>query len=112
MWLSFSITRISLPLAPVSYTHLDVYKRQGSYLATTEEKVRVPAIPVKTVDSTGAGDAFMGGLGYGLLQKWPLKRMGEFSNACGSYCCQEIGAQYLGDLQEILRFLRESGLNW
>lgn len=54
----------------------------------------------------------MGGLGYGLLQKWPLKRMGEFSNACGSYCCQEIGAQYLGDLQEILRFLRESGLNW
>lgn len=84
----------------------------GSYLATTEEKVRVPAIPVKTVDSTGAGDAFMGGLGYGLLQKWPLKRMGEFSNACGSYCCQEIGAQYLGDLQEILRFLRESGLNW
>ena len=84
----------------------------GSYLATTEEKVRVPAIPVKTVDSTGAGDAFMVGLGYGLLQKWPLKRMGEFSNACGSYCCQEIGAQYLGDLQEILRFLRESGLNW
>lgn len=85
---------------------------EGSYLATAQQSVRVPAIPVRAVDSTGAGDAFMGGLGYGILQGWSLEHMGRFANACGSFCCRQIGAQQLGSLEEIRAFLQENGLDW
>ena len=81
---------------------------QGSLLATADKMVRVPAVQVKTEDSTGAGDAFMGGLGYGILQGWPLERIGKFANACGSFCCRKVGAQQVGTLEDIERFLRET----
>jgi 2-dehydro-3-deoxygluconokinase len=32
----------------------------GAYLATPEARVRIPALPVRTVDATGAGDTFCG----------------------------------------------------
>ena len=50
----------------------------------------------------------MGGLGYGILQGWPLERIGKFANACGSFCCRKVGAQQVGTLEEIERFLRET----
>ena len=40
--------------------------------------VHVPGFKVKAVDTTGAGDAFMGGLSYGLLQGWDLQKVGIF----------------------------------
>lgn len=79
----------------------------GSLLATKERIVTVPAVQVKPEDTTGAGDAFMGGLGYGVLQGWPLERIGQFANACGSFCCRKIGAQQVGTLSEIEQFLIE-----
>jgi len=80
----------------------------GSFLATKEKFVTVPAIQVKTEDTTGAGDAFMGGLSYGVLQGWSLKRIGKFANACGSFCCRTIGAQQVGSREEIDQFLQEN----
>ena len=32
----------------------------GAYLATPEARIRIPALPVRTVDATGAGDTFCG----------------------------------------------------
>jgi fructokinase/fructan beta-fructosidase len=37
--------------------------------------VQVPGFRVNVVDTTGAGDAFMGGLSYGLLQEWDYERV-------------------------------------
>lgn len=34
--------------------------REGTLLSTAEEQVHVPSIPVQAVDTTGAGDAFIG----------------------------------------------------
>ena len=41
-----------------------------------EKTVHVPGFKVKAVDTTGAGDAFMGGLSYGLLQGWDIQKVG------------------------------------
>jgi arabinose-5-phosphate isomerase len=52
----------------------------------------VPAYRLKAVDSTGAGDAFLGGmiagLHYGLT--WPDAL--RLANACGAACCEISGA--------------------
>jgi len=74
---------------------------EGALLATAEKTQHVPAFQVKVVDSTGAGDAFMGGLSYGLLQGWDLHDTGLFANACAAICCTRVGARAMGSQEEI-----------
>jgi sugar/nucleoside kinase (ribokinase family) len=69
--------------------------------------VQVKPFRVKVVDSTGAGDAFMGGLSYGLLQGWDLQRVGTFANACAAICCTKVGARSMGRRDEVMGLIRE-----
>jgi sugar/nucleoside kinase (ribokinase family) len=80
---------------------------EGCLIATRQEKVRVPAYPVKVVDSTGAGDAFMGGLSYGLLQGWEPRRLGVFANACAALCCTKVGARAMAKREEVMAFIKQ-----
>ena len=78
----------------------------GCLLASKDEIVHVPAFTVKPVDTTGAGDAFMGGLSFGLLQKWDLERVGAFANACAALCCTKVGARAMSNYNEVVSFIR------
>jgi sugar/nucleoside kinase (ribokinase family) len=40
---------------------------------------RLPAFPVRAVDTTGAGDIFHGAFAYGILRGWPLPRTVRFA---------------------------------
>jgi sugar/nucleoside kinase (ribokinase family) len=77
---------------------------QGSLLMTATHKVEVPAFPVSAVDTTGAGDAFMGATLYTLLQQEitspaalstlsesALHQMGRFANKAASLTCTRYG---------------------
>jgi sugar/nucleoside kinase (ribokinase family) len=79
----------------------------GSLIATEKEMVHIPPFKVSVVDSTGAGDAFMGGLSYGLLQKWDYQRVGTFANACAAICCTKVGARSMGRRDDVLALIRE-----
>lgn len=79
----------------------------GCLLASKEKVAHVPAFTVKPVDTTGAGDAFMGGLSFGLLQKWELERVGAFANACAALCCTKVGARAMSNYNEVVSFIRE-----
>jgi sugar/nucleoside kinase (ribokinase family) len=81
----------------------------GCLIASREERVRVPAFQVKVVDTTGAGDAFMGGLSYGLLQGWDFARVGIFANACAALCCTKVGARAMARRDEVAAFIQASG---
>ena len=81
----------------------------GCLIANREERVRVPAFQVKVVDTTGAGDAFMGGLSYGLLQGWDFARVGTFANACAALCCTKVGARAMAKRDEVVAFIKASG---
>jgi sugar/nucleoside kinase (ribokinase family) len=77
----------------------------GCLIATPKELVHVPAFKVDVVDTTGAGDAFMGGLSFGLLQNWDLKRVGSFANACAALCCTKVGARAMSKYNEVAEFI-------
>ena len=79
---------------------------EGCLLASAKEIVRVPSFPVAVVDTTGAGDAFMGGLSYALLQGWQLKEVGRFANACAALCCTKVGARAMARREEVVAFLK------
>jgi fructokinase len=78
----------------------------GCLIASKEKRAQVPAFRVNVVDTTGAGDAFMGGLSYGLLQNWDLERVGVFANACAALCCTKVGARAMSRLDEVLSFVK------
>jgi sugar/nucleoside kinase (ribokinase family) len=78
----------------------------GSLLASPNTMDHVPAFEVSVVDSTGAGDAFMGGLSFGLLQGWDLPNSGVFANACAAICCTKVGARAMGNRTEVLALIK------
>ncbi|QDU57200.1 carbohydrate kinase family protein [Aeoliella mucimassa] len=48
--------------------------------------------PGPVVDTTGAGDCFVGGLLNGLLRDMPLPEAGRLAAACGAQCVTALGA--------------------
>ena len=54
---------------------------------------RVEPFAVKSIDSTGAGDAFMGALAVGLAAALPSAAAIRFANAAGAAATSSLGAQ-------------------
>jgi len=64
---------------------------EGSYIRTKDEEIRLPAYKVRTVDMTGAGDAFAAGFLAGTVMKWNLEETTKLANATGAACVTAIG---------------------
>lgn len=65
----------------------------GCYVKTKEKAFYVPAVEnVKCIDTTGAGDSFVGGFVYGLANDFALEKCAEFANECGAKAIEKVGA--------------------
>jgi arabinose-5-phosphate isomerase len=64
----------------------------GCAIASESHEGWVAARRVKAVDTTGAGDAFLGGLLAGLRYGLALPEAGRLANACGAACVEKLGA--------------------
>jgi len=70
----------------------------------------VKGYAVEVVDTTGAGDAFAGGLGVALAEGLPTDQALAFANACGAIACTKFGAQpSLPHRREVDDFLTRRG---
>jgi arabinose-5-phosphate isomerase len=65
---------------------------EGCVVQTADGVVPVPTTPVEAVDTTGAGDAFLGGLLAGLHYDLGWEDAARLGNACGTRCCEQVGA--------------------
>lgn len=67
---------------------------QGCELWVQGERTLVPGVEAEqVVDPTGCGDAFRGGLLYGLERGWPLARCVELGNRMGALKIAQAGPQ-------------------
>ncbi|MCW5970964.1 MAG: SIS domain-containing protein [Blastocatellales bacterium] len=64
----------------------------GCAISCDEYSGRVPGYRLKAVDSTGAGDAFLGGMIAGLNYELGWEDALRLANACGAACCEISGA--------------------
>ena len=72
------------------------------------ERAEASSIPVKVVDTTGAGDTFDGGFLYGYLADWPLARALRLGSICGSLSTRTTGGTTgQPSLAEALTYLTE-----
>lgn len=64
---------------------------EGAIGIHASQKVRVPSIQVKVVDTVGAGDSFNAGFLYGYLHKWDLAQALRLGCVCGALSTQKAG---------------------
>ncbi|QAT82215.1 ribokinase [Corallococcus coralloides] len=65
----------------------------GSLLVSREEEAWLPELPVDTVDTTGAGDAFCAALCVALAEGQPLLSAARFAHAAAAIATTRLGAQ-------------------
>ena len=83
----------------------------GALIYCEGQFIESPAfeVPGGCHDTTGAGDAFHGGLLYGILTGQDIETSLKFANAAAALKCRELGARTsLPTLNELTEFLREA----
>jgi ribokinase len=84
---------------------------QGSLAVTKNERYDVPSFKVDVVDTTAAGDAFIGGLAVSLVENKSLEKALIYANACGALAATKFGAQpSLPNKDEVDDFIRKNHL--
>ncbi len=66
---------------------------KGFYFKNRSDEIRMNAYPVNVIDTTAAGDAFLGALATGLAEKKPIQEALRFANAAGALTTTKLGAQ-------------------
>ena len=83
---------------------------KGAFWAGKGETISIPAFTVPAVDTTGAGDAFAGGLIYArLLRQRDMGRSLAFASACGAIKCQQPGPRFKANEKEVEEFMEGRG---
>ena len=72
------------------------------------KRYEVPVRNVKVVDTTGAGDSYIGGFIYSYyVRKEGLASAMNFATACASYTCSGLGARFSPRLEAVEKMLSE-----
>jgi len=66
---------------------------KGLFFKNRCEEFWMKAFKVKAVDTTAAGDAFLGALAYGLAENKPIQEVLRFANGAGALATTKLGAQ-------------------
>ncbi|MBE0680387.1 MAG: ribokinase [Anaerolineales bacterium] len=79
----------------------------GALIVTDTQVTHVDAFKVDVVDTTAAGDAFIGGFASAVLRGLNLENAVRYANACGALAATKFGAQpSLPTKEEVERFIK------
>ena len=65
---------------------------QGCYVSADGIEAHIPSFPCRCVDTTGAGDTFVGSFLYAKPQGWDTLASARFACAAGSVAVEHVGA--------------------
>lgn len=83
----------------------------GALIVTGEQTKHIPPFKVNVVDTTAAGDAFIGGFASALLQNKSLEEAVRYGCACGALAATRFGAQpSLPTKEEVESFMSLRGV--
>jgi ribokinase len=83
---------------------------KGLFFKNRSEEISMKAFKVDVVDTTAAGDAFMGALACGLSEDNPIREILRFANGAGALAATKLGAQpSLPSRKDLRTFLSSRG---
>lgn len=72
----------------------------------TPTKLSVPGQKISVIDSTGAGDTFIGSFAYSLTKEWTIRERVIFSNIAAALACTKYGAKEgIPTVKEVLQLI-------
>lgn len=69
----------------------------GSYILTGDEEFNIPALEVKAIDKTGAGDVYAAGFIGGLIKEMPLTQCAQLANKAAALSITGWGREHYPD---------------
>lgn len=75
---------------------------EGVYTSTPTEFLHQPALPVKVVDTTGAGDSFAGAVMWGLMNGKSLSEAASVGLRVAAHIIGQVGARPMGRLEDVI----------
>jgi ribokinase len=66
---------------------------KGLFFKNRNEEIWMKAFKVKVIDTTAAGDAFLGALANGLSENKPIREVLKIANGAGALATTKLGAQ-------------------
>lgn len=81
---------------------------RGAYFTDGSEEIFVPALKVKAVETTGAGDAFNGGLATAIAEGMPVETALRFATCTAAISVTRLGSsQSMPSREEILALMEK-----
>ena len=81
---------------------------KGALISDGKEKFSLGIYHVNVSDSCGAGDAFIAGFIYGLVNEWDLVTCAKFATATAAHCIQSDGATSgIPEANQVLKFIQD-----
>ena len=82
---------------------------RGSYFTDGKQELIIPALKVKAVETTGAGDAFNGGLATAIAEGMPNEKAMQFATCTSAISVTRYGSSpSMPKRNEILELLRQT----
>lgn len=79
---------------------------QGALIVSSDKSQLIPAYKIDVVDTTAAGDAFIGGLATALIKNKSLEEAVRYGNASGALATTKFGAQpSLPTVEDVEKFV-------
>ena len=81
---------------------------RGAYFTNGREEIFVPALKVKAVETTGAGDAFNGGLATAIAEGMPMETALRFATCTAAISVTRLGSsQSMPSREEIMNLMEK-----
>lgn len=97
-FIDYLIKKFSLKFVTVTYGE------NGCEVFDSVSAVKIAGLPVRAVDTTGAGDAFTAGFLHQYLRGASWRDCAEYANLLGAYLCTQSGATPVFTQQDIETF--------
>ncbi len=83
--------------------------KEGSLVRTKDRIVQASAYKIKTIDSSGGGDAFTAGFIFGIMSDWELEKIVKFASAMGASAGRKMGCTTgVFTREEVYEFIRNN----
>lgn len=86
-----------LLMKDLTETAVVLFGEGGAWVGKGYDLLHGPSLPVKAIDTTGAGDLFIAGFLYGVLQEFSLERCASCGNLLASEVIGYLGSEIPSD---------------